>query len=209
MTDEYKTVDGTSNGAYTEKKSRFIANVFHIESEDEAIALIEETKKKYWDARHNCYAYIVGSPDPAEKQSDDGEPSRTAGAPILAVLKDAGLRNVLCIVTRYFGGVLLGTGGLTRAYRAAAKEGVEAANIKTVGLRNRAVCESGYGEYNKLLRLLSGLNIAPAQTDYVEGVKVTFFCTDEEFGRIEAGMRDATAGECIPKVLGKEYVTIS
>ena len=118
-------------GEITEKKSHFIATVKPVQSEEEAVAFINETKKKYWDARHNCHAFVIGPNDEISRCSDDGEPSGTAGRPILEVLQGRGIHNVLVIVTRYFGGTLLGTGGLVRAYSQATQAGLAASRIMT------------------------------------------------------------------------------
>ena len=109
-------------GEYEEKKSRFIANLIPVNDEAEASAFIAEIKKKYWDAKHNCYAYLIGENNELCRSSDDGEPSGTAGRPMLEMLKNEGVHNAAVVVTRYFGGVLLGTGGLIRAYTSAVKE---------------------------------------------------------------------------------------
>ena len=106
---EYKIVYKGGTGEIVEKKSRFIANVFKVESEDEALEIIEQTRKKYWDARHNCFAYIIGENGQTKRCSDDKEPQGTAGKPILEVIEGAGIKNILVVVTRYFGGTLLGT----------------------------------------------------------------------------------------------------
>ena len=113
---------GGRSGRAGGKKSRFIANVRPVESEAEAVAFIDEMKKKYWDARHNCSAFVIGTKAELTRCSDDGEPSGTAGRPMLEVLLGEGVRNVAVVVTRYFGGVLLGTGGLVRAYSGAVKK---------------------------------------------------------------------------------------
>ena len=129
MSEAYKTVYIGDTAEIVEKKSRFIANLEHVESEEEALAYIETIRKKYWDARHNCYAYCIGKKQELKRCSDDGEPSQTAGKPMLDVLTGAGLCDTVVVVTRYFGGTLLGTGGLVRAYTAAAKAGVEASEV--------------------------------------------------------------------------------
>lgn len=129
MTERYTTVKEFGSAEMVEKKSRFIANVKPILSEDEAAAYIEEIKKKYWDARHNCYAYQLGERNQIQRYSDDGEPGGTAGMPILDVLRGRDIKNSIVVVTRYFGGILLGTGGLVRAYSSAAKAGLEAAGL--------------------------------------------------------------------------------
>ncbi len=129
MADSYVTVKGFGQAEIVEKKSRFIANVKHIASEEEAAAYIDEIKKKYWDARHNCYAYQIGERNQIQRYSDDGEPGGTAGMPILDVLRGRDIKNTIVVVTRYFGGTLLGTGGLVRAYSSAAREGITEAGL--------------------------------------------------------------------------------
>ncbi len=129
MTERYTTVKEFGSAEIVEKKSRFIANVKPVISEGEAAAYIEEIKKKYWDARHNCYAYQLGERNQIQRYSDDGEPGGTAGMPILDVLRGKDIKNTIVVVTRYFGGTLLGTGGLVRAYSSAAKAGLEAAGL--------------------------------------------------------------------------------
>ncbi len=129
MTPTYITVDKQSTSEIVEKKSRFICNIKHITTEDEAIEFINQIRKKHYDARHNVYAYIVGDGS-VKKCSDDGEPSKTAGIPIMQMLEGEGVTDVVCVVTRYFGGTLLGTGGLVRAYTLSAKTGLMESGIK-------------------------------------------------------------------------------
>lgn len=126
MLERYKTVRRAGEKEIVIKKSRFIGHVRPVETEDEAIAFIEEIKKKHWNATHNCSAYMIGERDEIQKQSDDGEPSGTAGKPILEVIKNQGLKNVAIVVTRYFGGIMLGAGGLIRAYTDGAVAAIEA-----------------------------------------------------------------------------------
>ena len=116
-------------GELIEKKSRFIATVRPVETEEEAVTFINETKKKYWDARHNCSAFVIGKNQELTRCSDDGEPAGTAGRPMLDVLLKEGIHNTAVVITRYFGGVLLGTGGLVRAYQGAVQKGLDAAVI--------------------------------------------------------------------------------
>ncbi|MCR5638171.1 MAG: IMPACT family protein [Lachnospiraceae bacterium] len=126
----YNTIKEACTGEIVEKKSCFIANAVHVENEAEAEEFIAKMRKKYYDARHNCYAYVLGNgADSIFKVSDDGEPSRTAGMPMLEVIKGRNITNVVMVVTRYFGGTLLGTGGLIRAYSAAAQEALDSAEI--------------------------------------------------------------------------------
>ena len=122
MAGGYKILWEGGMGELIEKKSRFIATTEPVATEEEAAAFVERMRRKYWDARHNCYAYVLGEQGRVQKCSDDGEPSQTAGRPMLDVLLGEGVRNICVVVTRYFGGVLLGTGGLVRAYSGAVQE---------------------------------------------------------------------------------------
>ena len=137
MLEHYKTIYEGGEGELVEKKSRFIATVRPVHSEEEVLAFIEEVKKKYWDARHNCFAYVIGVTNPTLRCSDDGEPAGTAGKPMLDVLTGEGLHDTAVVVTRYFGGTLLGTGGLVRAYQGAVKEGLQASTVITKRLGYR------------------------------------------------------------------------
>ena len=129
MVETYKAVFTGGQGEIVEKKSRFIANVRPVETEEEALAFIEEMRKKYYDARHNCFAFCVGVERETLRCSDDGEPSGTAGKPMLEVLTGGEIHNVAVVVTRYFGGTLLGTGGLVRAYTQATQEGLKNSQV--------------------------------------------------------------------------------
>lgn len=210
MVKEFLTVEGEGVGTVVEKKSRFIATVFYTDSEDDAKEKIAALRKKYWDARHNCYAYVIGTEDPLERQSDDGEPSHTAGMPILSALKDSGLRNVCCVVTRYFGGVLLGTGGLTRAYREAAVQGISGSVIRKRMLMCRALALTDYAGQSRMLRILSSEGIEPKETFYeADGVKIMFHCSEEKLPVITSAIGEATAGEGRVSCECLEYVTIS
>ena len=129
MLEQYRTIKDSGEALIVEKKSKFIATVYKVETPEEAEAYMVQLRKKYYDATHNCFAYQIGEKNEFQKASDDGEPQGTAGKPILDVLKGEEIKNTLICVTRYFGGTLLGTGGLVRAYGKAAKEGLLAAGI--------------------------------------------------------------------------------
>ena len=166
----YRMVLEGGQAELVEKKSRFIANVRPVESEAEAVAFIDEMKKKYWDARHNCSAFVIGTKAELTRCSDDGEPSGTAGRPMLEVLLGEGVRNVAVVVTRYFGGVLLGTGGLVRAYTTATARALENAEVVTV----RSVVElrvtvdySLYERASLLIDAAGAKQAAPQFTDRV------------------------------------------
>ena len=154
-----KRVHKDGSAQITEKKSRFIGDVYNIENEEDALYYINETKKKYWDARHHCYAYIIGNNNEIKRFSDDGEPSGTAGKPILDVLDKSGIANCLIIVTRYFGGTLLGTGGLIRAYSEAAKSGIEASGIMEVKKGVQAQIDADYNSFGKIQYMCMERNI--------------------------------------------------
>ncbi len=137
-------------GYYEEKKSRFIAAVYSISSEEEAASYIEAARKKYWDARHNCYAYVIGDNNEIMRFSDDGEPSGTAGKPILEVIVGRGIHNCLIIVTRYFGGTLLGTGGLVRAYQKSSLDALCNSSIAVRTKGSRITVRTDYNSAGKL-----------------------------------------------------------
>ena len=199
---EYRTIRCEAVGEITEKKSRFIATLRPVETEEEALAFIADMKKKYWDARHNCSAYIIGTDRPLERCSDDGEPSRTAGMPMLEVLKGASLSNVCCVVTRYFGGVLLGTGGLVRAYGAAVNAGLKAADILICRQLRRIEYIVDYNSYGRLSYLITQDNLQTESTDFSSEVCVRLLLTDAQAASLSAQMTEATSGTCSINDLG-------
>jgi uncharacterized YigZ family protein len=162
MPGEYLTINESGQGEYVEKKSRFIAQAVHVESEEEAIAFLEKVRKKYYDARHNCYAWVIGEQKEKTRSSDDGEPSGTAGLPILKVIDGSGCTNVLIVVTRYFGGTLLGTGGLVRAYSKSAKDALDDAAKVRMCLCARLRVTIQYGALDRILYYLRQEGIEPA-----------------------------------------------
>ena len=165
----FKSIEGEAIAEIIEKKSKFIATLYEANSKDEAEKILQETRKKYHDAKHNCYAYIVQK---IEKCSDDGEPSGTAGAPMLALLKSANLTNVIIIVTRYFGGILLGTGGLVRAYTESAQKAIENAQIvqKDYGIRYEV--EIAYSDLKNIQFICKNLKINIVKMEYKENIKL-------------------------------------
>lgn len=177
----FKSIEKHEVAEIVEKKSKFIANIFPVNSKEEAEKKIIEIKKKYHDAKHNCYAYIVQN---IEKCSDDGEPSGTAGAPLLDLLKNKELTNVVVIVTRYFGGILLGTGGLVRAYTETAKRAVEASKIvqKEYGIRYSV--EINYNYLKDLQYLCKILNINIVKIDYKININVVLESTIDKFQKL-------------------------
>ncbi len=190
----YKTVHREGCGEITEKKSRFIAHVSHVENEDEALLKIEALKKKYWDARHNCYAYSVGIANPTERYSDDREPAGTAGRPILDVLRGEDLKNTLIVVTRYFGGVLLGTGGLVRAYQASARAGIDACVVARRIPALKVMVTTDYQGLGKLQYLAAKCSVPVIDTDYSDSVRVTILCDEKKLEDISRQMQEVTSG---------------
>lgn len=179
------------------KKSRFIGQAFPVETEEETLRIIEATKKKYWDARHNCYAYILGEYGDITRCTDDGEPSGTAGRPILEVLQGEGIHNALVIVTRYFGGTLLGTGGLVRAYSQAAKAALEAGQVLQKIRGHQLIVHTDYNGIGKLQYITAQSEVAVIDTQYTEDVTMTLAVPLEESDRLVKQITEATAGQAV------------
>ena len=181
-------------GEITEKKSRFIATVRPVESEDEAVSFINETKKKYWDARHNCSAFVIGKRQELTRCSDDGEPAGTAGRPMLDVLLKENIHNAAIAVTRYFGGVLLGTGGLVRAYQQATKAGLSASEI--IEKKDGAVLfiRTDYTGIGRLQYLFAQEKITVMDTAYEADVLVKAVIPENDKKRIEKTIIEQTNG---------------
>lgn len=191
----YDTVYTGGSDEIVEKKSRFIAQVFPVETEEEVLQILEETRKKYWDARHNCYAFVLGAGGEITRCSDDGEPSGTAGRPILEVLTGRGLRNVLIIVTRYFGGTLLGTGGLVRAYSQAAQAGLAASQVITKQAGCLLTVDTDYNGIGKLQYLAAQSGLAVLDTVYTESVQMKVLVPTELCGSVQKEITEATSGQ--------------
>ncbi len=177
-----------------EKKSRFIATVRPVETETEAIAFIEEMRKKYWDARHNCYAFVIGRKAELTRCSDDGEPSGTAGRPMLEVLLGDGVRNVAVVVTRYFGGTLLGTGGLVRAYTQATQEGLADSVIGVERSGYEVLVTIDYNGVGKLQYIMGQRGIEPIYSEYGADVRFTLLIPVEKSDELQKAMVEATNG---------------
>lgn len=182
MKESYITVKSSAAAEITEKRSRFIASVKPVSTEDEALEFLNGLKQKYWNATHNVYAYIIEGNN-IMRYSDDGEPGGTAGLPVLEILKKEGLTNIIVVVTRYFGGVLLGTGGLVHAYSKSAKAGVEAAEIIEMVLCRRIDIDIDYTLLGKLQNELSKQDgIICGEAEYTDRVKLPVFVPE---GRVD------------------------
>lgn len=194
MLEKYKTLLEGGTGEIVEKKSRFIANVRLAESEEEALAFIEEMKKKYWDARHNCYVYSVGTNREYTRCSDDGEPSGTAGRPMLDVILGEGLYNVVVVVTRYFGGVLLGTGGLVRAYSKAVQEGLKESRIieKQYGISLEVTTD--YTGIGKIQYIAGERKLPILDSEYTDKVILKLLVSAGDVGSVQKAITEGTNG---------------
>lgn len=172
----YTTIDGRAVAEIEEKKSRFIASLAHVETEEEALAFLDEIRATNRMARHNVYAYVLRGG--RVRYTDDGEPAKTAGMPTLEAIQHAGLEDVAVVVTRYFGGILLGTGGLVRAYTDATKAAIEAADVVTVSVCVDIILEVPYSLYEQLCRIAEAAGAKLAESDFAENVLLTFRMLD-------------------------------
>lgn len=193
-TNEYCAVYEGGQGEIVEKKSRFIATVLPIETEEEALEFIAKMKKKYWDARHNCYVYSIGMNREFTRCSDDGEPSGTAGRPMLDVILGEDIYNVAVVVTRYFGGVLLGTGGLVRAYSKAVQEGLAASKVilKQKGIALKITTD--YTGLGKIQYIAGERNIPVLDSEYTDKVVMKLLVPVQDVGSVQKAITEGTNG---------------
>lgn len=197
----YRVIMEEGTGELVEKKSRFIATVKRVESEEEAASFLEAMKRKYWDASHNCSAMVIGAGGELTRCSDDGEPSGTAGRPMLEVLLSEKLRNVVVVVTRYFGGTLLGTGGLVRAYTQAVKEGLSGCKLGIVQAGIRLEIGTDYNGIGKILYILGTKGIEPEESSYTDAVTLRLLIPAEKREALCKELTEATAGRAQIAVL--------
>lgn len=190
---------------FEEKRSKFTGRLWRVETAEEAISRIKEMRETYWDATHNCYAYILRE-DNVMRYSDDGEPQGTAGMPILDVLRHEQLENCLCVVTRYFGGVLLGTGGLVRAYTKGAQIAVAAAGVQRMSLFSVALIACPYNLYEMVLHLLPDYDCAVEQTDFGADVTLTVTLPAGGEEQLNAALAEATAGQVYAEVMETRFM---
>ena len=193
--DSYSIITQEGVGEIVEKKSRFIGGAYYVEDVAAAEAKIAEISKKYWDARHNCYAYVIGENSEITKCSDNGEPSGTAGKPILEVVNGSGITNILIIVTRYFGGVLLGTGGLVRAYTQAAQAAIAASTVGEMVYSQLLTLKVGYNMINNVQYYLGQNDIAILDSRYEADVQFDICVRDAELSKIKEGLVSKTEGQ--------------
>ena len=190
----HKAVYRGGSGEIVEKKSRFIANIKSVETVEEAQVYIEEMKKKYCDARHNCSAFSVGTEQVTTRCSDDGEPSGTAGKPILEVISGSGIHNIVVVVTRYFGGTLLGTGGLVRAYTDATRAGIENSDIVEKIPGRRVDIAMDYTDLGKLQYMLAQNEVLTEDTEYTDKVIIHALFPESDKEKLKKKITEATSG---------------
>lgn len=208
MRNAYRILYEGAVGEITEKKSRFIATFRPVKTEEEAVAFIDELRKKYWDASHNCYAWIIGKNGEEKRSSDDGEPSQTAGKPMLDVLERENIVNICVVVTRYFGGTLLGTGGLVRAYSGAVKEGLNACTVLTIEPAKKVSILTDYNGIGKIQYILGQLDMKTLESNYTDRVELIVLVPDEKLGKVNAEITEATSGKAVIKELFQVYYSI-
>lgn len=208
MNIRYKTIHNIGKDEIIINKSRFIGYAKPIENEGEALAFIEEIKSLHKDATHNVYAYVVGDDNNIQRYSDDGEPSGTAGIPALEVIKKEDLRNVVVVVTRYFGGIKLGTGGLIRAYTKGAKIGLEAGNIIEKVLFRKVKIRLDYTLYGKVENYLKTNGIITIDTIYDDAVNLFVYADYDDYNSFIGIMADLTNGTVIVDDIGEEYLSL-
>ena len=203
-TESYITVKGPSYFEYEDRKSVFIGMAMPVSCEADAIAFIESVKKRYPDARHHVYAYVLRE-NSTMRFTDDREPQGTAGMPVLDIIRKNGCTDVCIVVTRYFGGTLLGTGGLVRAYTSAALGALEAAEIIRYDIYTGLEIAVSYSDYGKITSILSELGFRTESTEYDVGVRVGGSILKSELDRLKNALVEATAGRVEIEIIGEEF----
>lgn len=201
---EYLVPTRDAEAEFTEKHSRFIGHIFHTETEEEALARLKEMRDQYWNATHNVYAYIIR--DGATRFSDDGEPGGTAGMPVLQVLQREKIFNVTCVVTRYFGGILLGAGGLVRAYAHSAKIAVEAAGLSVKRVWNAVCMTCPYSWFDRVRLEVDAFGGIIRKNDFGADVELELLLPEEQTQPFLEHVLDMTAGTVEGMVTGQEYL---
>ena len=201
---EYLTIEGEAAAEFTERKSRFIGRCRHVESEEEALAFLDELRKKHWDAAHNVYAYSLRQGG-QKRCSDDGEPQGTGGVPVLDVLQKSGVVDICMVVTRYFGGILLGTGGLIRAYSHGASIALEAAQKKLMLPCTRLALDMDYSWYGKITYILPKYTLQVEDTQFTDRVSLALLIRSAEKEVFVKELTELTNACVIPSILNEEY----
>ena len=201
--EEFLTIAGAATSEFTEKKSRFVSDIFPVQTEDDVKACMELVRKKYHDARHHCWCYRLKSG--AVRYSDDGEPQGTAGQPMLAVLEREKIFDVLCVVTRYFGGILLGAGGLTRAYARGAKDALTAAGIAANRVWDCVEINCPYALLEQIKLKLAAQSAVMEDISYGADIVIRALLPQANTAPVSDSIRELSAGKVMPKVRGQVY----
>lgn len=205
--ESYLVPAGFGEAEFTEKRSRFIGRVWRTDSEEEALLRLKETRERHRDATHNVYAYIIRENN-LTRYSDDGEPSGTSGMPTLNVFIGEKIQNVTCVVTRYFGGTLLGTGGLARAYSKAAKLALEAAGVEQRSLWREYLISCDYGFYERAKRLLDEHFAVIKSSDFGADIAMEVLIRADRAPDFEAALTESSAGRALCETVGEEFVGV-
>ena len=203
MPEIYTTIKNAGYAEYEEKRSRFIGQAMHVTTEEQAVAFVKQVKTKYHDARHNVYAYVLRSGE--IKYSDDGEPQGSAGLPVLDCIRKAGVEDACVVVTRYFGGILLGTGGLLRAYTKAAVSSLENAGIATYEQFTEMSISCSYSDYQRIVFELSRAEAVVDNVDYAEGVTVKFAIKSDKAEMLRDRLYELCAGKSQAEIIGQRF----
>ncbi len=204
---EYLIPSGAGEAEFTEKRSRFLGHIRPVESEEEAREFIAEMKKKYYDARHNCWCYIIK--DGPERYSDDGEPQGTAGIPMLEVFRREGINNFVCVVTRYFGGILLGAGGLLRAYTKSAKDALDAAGISVVRTWTETELPCSYASLERFKLEAAAYDGIISDMVYGADVTIKLLVPEEKFQPFSERIFDISSGSICLKKTGEAFRAVA
>ena len=202
---DYKTVAGEYSAEFVEKRSRFIGYIAPAGTPEEAADFINSIRAKHWDATHNVYAWALRD-DQQSRYSDDGEPQGTAGLPVLGVLQKSGLTDAVIVVTRYFGGILLGGGGLVRAYSHSAALAVEGAQVLDMRLCRVFTVDSDYTLYGKITRMLPKFDIVQQNIEFGASVVLTLAALPDDYDAFSRELTEASAGSVSPVLIGEEYL---
>ncbi len=204
---EYRTVANEASAEFVERRSRFIGYAKPVKTEEEAVSFINSIKSKHWNATHNVYAYSIRQGQ-LKRYSDDGEPQGTAGIPTLDVILKSGVTDVVVVVTRYFGGILLGAGGLVRAYSHSASIALQQAKIITMRTCMMAEVDCDYNQYGKLAALIPENGGVVDHTDFTDIVKIKFHMSDDDMPKFEQKLADATCGQSNVEIVGEKFFEI-
>ncbi len=208
MDKAYKTIFKYGEDEIIINKSRFIGYAMPVETEEEALEFIDKIKKKHYDATHNVYAYVIGENSNVQRFSDDGEPSGTAGIPVLEVIKKEDLRNTVAVVTRYFGGVKLGAGGLIRAYTRGCKIGIEASGIVDMILHEKICLSVDYTAYGKIENYIMNGDYLIHDTVYDEKVNIYVYVYQDDMEQFSKEIMNLTSGEGEMEKIAEEYIAV-